>query len=262
MTARTIVVPLDGSRFAERALGVAGPLAKRTGADLVLMSAASGGPDEPREYLDDVVRRTGTETAERIVVTDLPAAEAICSVAGGTDERVVCMTSHGRGGLRWAVLGSVAEDVIASTPRSVVLVGPHCRDDWDAPATDVVVGVDGSERSELVAVEALAWARDLGAELHAAIVIHPLDVPDAEHPEALTGPVEERLRARGVDVRVTVLRATLPAGALVDYADDLGASMIAMTARARAGVARVALGSVTMGTVNLSRCPVLVAHDA
>ncbi len=261
MTPRTIVVPLDGSRFAERALGVAQALAKRTGADLVLMSASAGGPDEPREYLDAVARGAGADAAERIVVTDLPAAEAIWSVAGGTEERAVCMTSNGRGGLRWAVLGSVAEEVVATSPRTVVLVGPHCREDWDAPATEVLVGVDGSERSELVAAEARDWARDLGAGLRAATVIHPLDVPDAEHPGALTGPIEERLRARGVDVHVAVLRASLPAAALVDYANDVGASMIAMTAHARAGFARLALGSVTMGTVNLARCPVLVARE-
>jgi nucleotide-binding universal stress UspA family protein len=256
-----IVVPLDGSEFAERALGVARALAERTGADLVLMSAAAGGPDDPRRYLDDAARDAGVDGAERLVVTDLPAAEAILSVAGGMDDRVVCMTSHGRGGLRWAVLGSVAEDVVASSPRTVVLVGPHCRDDWDAPATDVLVAVDGSERSELVALEARDWAHALGGGLCAAIVIHPLDVPDAEHPETLAGPIEERLRARGVDAHVAVLRGSLPAGALADYANDVEASMIAMTAHARAGFARVALGSVTMGTVNLSRCPVLVAHE-
>lgn len=261
MTPRTIVVPLDGSRFAERALGVARALAKQTGADLLLMSAAAGGPDDPRQYLEGVASDAGLDAAERLVVTDLPAAEAICSVAGGTDERVVCMTSHGRGGLRWAMLGSVAEDVVAASPRTVVLVGPHCRDDWDAPATDVLLAVDGSERSELVGVEARDWARDLGAGLRAAIVIHPLDVPDAEYPDALARPIEERLRARDVDARVAILRATLPAAALVDYANDLGASMIAMAAHARAGFVRFALGSVTMGTVTLARCPVLVAHE-
>ena len=261
MTPRTIVVPLDGSHFAERALRVAQALANRTDAELVVMVAAAGGPDDPQRYLDEVTHRSALERAERMVVTDLPAAEAICSVAGGTDDRVVCMTSHGRGGVRWAVLGSVAEDVVALSPRTVVLVGPHCREDWDAPAADVLVAVDGSERSELVVVDARAWAEALRADVRAAIVIHPLDVPDAEHPEELVGPIQDRLRARGLDLEVAVLRASLPAGALADYATDVRASMIAMTAHARSGFARVALGSVTMGTVNLAPCPVLVAHE-
>ena len=73
------------------------------------------GPLAPNEYLAEVASRYPAGPVDTISnVADLPA-DAIAAVVGESDDRVVCMTSHGRGGLRWSVLGSTAE---ASGPRS------------------------------------------------------------------------------------------------------------------------------------------------
>jgi nucleotide-binding universal stress UspA family protein len=40
---KTIIVPLDGSEFAERALAPAAALAKRTGAEIIVMTSQIGG---------------------------------------------------------------------------------------------------------------------------------------------------------------------------------------------------------------------------
>jgi nucleotide-binding universal stress UspA family protein len=89
-------------------------------------------------------------------------------------------------------------------------------------------------------------------------VIHPLDVDDAEHPEQLLGPITAGLRRDGTTPEVAMLRSSFTAGALVDYAESLPASLIAVASHVRSGLARLALGSVSMGVVSLARCPVLV----
>ena len=48
------------------------------------------------------------------------------------------------------------------------------------------------------------------------------------------------------------------AGALADFADDLPAAMIVASSHARTGLARVALGSVTMAVLHQATCPLLV----
>ena len=128
MTSPSLVVPLDGSAFAERAIPIARALANALHGSLLFVSSSVQGPDDPSAYLHGVAAAL-PEVAIEAVVSDRPAAEAIEMLTSGAEERTLCMTSHGRGRLRWAVLGSVAETVVASSTRPVVLVGPHCTQD-------------------------------------------------------------------------------------------------------------------------------------
>ena len=91
------------------------------------------------------------------------------------------------------------------------------------------------------------------------VVVHPLDVESAEHPVDLLAPVAGHF---GLDdpTLVTMIRSNYPAGAIADFASDLPAALVAMKCHARTGLARFALGSVTMGTLQLASCPVLVTH--
>ncbi len=74
---------------------------------------------------------------------------------------------------------------------------------------------------------------------------------------------EPALALLGSDVHVQLLpiRADYPAGAIVQSAHDLPATLLAMTTHARTGIAHTALGSVAMDVVHHSPCPVLVAHS-
>ena len=57
---------------------------------------------------------------------------------------VVCMTSHGRGRLRWAFLGSVAEQIISESHDPVVLLGRQCGTEWPDGLKHMLIGIDGS----------------------------------------------------------------------------------------------------------------------
>ena len=254
-----LVVPLDGSRAAERALPVARAIAGRVGAGMILAMTHWNGW-EPARCADYLARMESeqdvpTETA----LIDEPPAQLIEHVANDGPGRVVCMTTHGRGSFRWAMLGSVAEQVVRENLKPLLLVGRHCRADWAGDAGLMAVCVDGSERTEPVVPVAAAWARTLGLDVRVVVVRHPLDVEAAMHPSGIGPAIADGFAASGVHATSIELSATFVAGAIADFARELPATLIAMNTHGRAGVARVALGSVAMATVGLAECPVLLA---
>ncbi len=259
MTPKTFVVPLDGSEFAERALPVAQSLAERVGGRLLLVSAQHYGPLEPTEYLEACARRTAGVPVEIVGTKTTYPVAALVEVVDGDEDRVLCMTTHGRGRLRWAALGSVAEEVIRRAGRPILLVGQHCRADFLARSSHLLACSDGLEGSQELAAAAGDWSASLGLDVNVAVVTHPLDVENSEHPDELLDLVSAPFG--GSDhVRSALLRSSYVPGALADFAEELPAALVAINCRARHGLARVALGSVTMGVVHLAPCPLLVTH--
>lgn len=259
MLPNTIVVPLDGSSFAERALPIAKVLARRFSAGLVLMTTRSGEWDvDGKAYLEALANQERDLMTEVASVDIHPAARAIAEVSAETG-RLVCMTSHGRGGLRWAALGSVAEEVIRERTEPTVLVGRHCDPEWGADLAELIVCVDASRDDDTVVQVAAEWAKALSMRARVTHVIHPLDVEGATRRDVTLTAIAERLRGEGVDAHEVLLRSSYTAGAISDYARDLPGSMLAMNTHGRTGVKRIALGSVALATVGLATCPVLVA---
>ncbi len=137
-----IVVPLDGSAVAEQVLPVVARLALRLGAELTLVRVlepisavevvATAGvvdPDEitlraleAEQYLAGVQARLAGEghRVHTLLRKGAPAEEIAAAVREvGAD--LVAMCTHGRGGLRRAVLGSVAESVLRTAGVPVLL---------------------------------------------------------------------------------------------------------------------------------------------
>jgi nucleotide-binding universal stress UspA family protein len=259
MSPKTLVVPLDGSAYAELALPAAQALAERIGGGLMLVSAQYQGPLDPQGYLEECAERLGQVPVEVIGSKDELAADVIADAVNASDDRVVCMTTHGRGRLRWAALGSVAEEVISRANRPMFLVGRNCRPDFLSRSSELLACTDGSYESEELAPAAREWAEVLGLELRVAMVAHPLDVESAETADVLL----RSLAAEFGDpdrIKATMVRRRFVAGAIADLADDLPAAIIGMNSHARHGFARFALGSVTMAVLQFASCPLLVAH--
>jgi len=259
MTPKTLVVPLDGSENGERALPVAEAVAERLGGNLLLVSAQYHGPLDPRAYLEECAARRDRCPADAFATNDTYATQAILDLLERNSDRVVCMTTHGRGRLRWAALGSVAEDVIRRSDRPTLLVGRNCRPDFLARSSHFVACADGSDESRELAAAASEWKELLGLDLRVAVVTHPLDVESAEHSDALLDAMAAQFGLPNHD-DTTMIRSNYVAGALADYADELPAALVGMNCHARTGLARFALGSVTMGVLQLASCPLLVTH--
>lgn len=147
-TARA-VVPLDGSAFAEAALYIAADLVGTAG-ELVLVCVVEPPHqverDEngrviayldqqeeartraARDYLSRFVGQLGSDYPGLRVTVDVKIGEAATGIvfaAVDRDADVVVMATHGRTGVRRAVMGSVAGAVLRTGSTPVVLVGPH-----------------------------------------------------------------------------------------------------------------------------------------
>jgi nucleotide-binding universal stress UspA family protein len=133
---RRILVALDGSTYAERAIPHAAALAERVGVTLTLLrvtptpTGASGGSvntDADRREADRYLtalykhlRAKGLQVHFQRGEGD--PAELILAYAREQDADLLILSTHGRGGTRRTGLGSTAEAIIRSAPCPVLLV--------------------------------------------------------------------------------------------------------------------------------------------
>ncbi len=259
---KTLVVPLDGSQLAERALDLALPLARRLDAEIRLVTTRWNGDIAPAaRYLEATAALCDSAVVSTYVAPDEQPAIAVGTAVLESPEPAVVMATHGRGAMGAAVLGSVATDVVRCVRAPVVLVGP---DAVVHPLETVVVPLDGSARSESVLPTAEEWARALGVPVHLLAVPQPTGVEGLYTVDDEFVVTERRmehacvsLRDRGVDASYVVRPAVLPARAIVRFARELPGSLLCMSTHGRTGLARVALGGVTMAVVRHASCPVL-----
>jgi nucleotide-binding universal stress UspA family protein len=253
----TLVVPLDGSDTAERALDCAQLVAaKLTDCDVRLLGVDVDDGERVRPYLEEVATRRGGLGFE--CVTGDPVGAIVRSVQGHPDH-VVCMATRGRGRLTAPLLGSVATAVLRDIDGPMVLVGPACETAWWHDPAHLVACWAGPS-SDAVLDPATDWSTELGMDLALLCVFHPLDVSASVEPRRQFAPALRRLEARHVEARTIDLHDEDAAVAIAVCARDLPASLLALTTHARSGLGRAVLGSVAMDVVRRSPCPVLVVR--
>ncbi|MCU1462136.1 MAG: hypothetical protein JWO37_2211 [Acidimicrobiales bacterium] len=264
---RHIVVPHDGSTFAEEAVPVAARLARRLDADVHLLSAVA--------TVDEVVERERRLAAldvpgrpvERVVVVDRDPAGVIHETVRRLQDAVACMASHGRGRTA-ALVGSVATEVVARGHDPLVLVGPLVDD--QRAGKRVIACVDDTPASATLLPVARRWAELLDERLCVLTVAEP--VPESVH----GGPEHRRfgpqgdvqafldaqvapLRGEGEDVETQVVWDPIsPAAGLAVFLRDDPAFLLVIASHARTGLARAVFGSVAAAIVRTSPSPVLV----
>ena len=256
MMPKTFVVPLDGSDFAEHAVGVATGMARACGGEIELLTTPwYARVEEPTAYLEKVAAGITDVTVRTTLNTDHAPVDAIKMAAAAESGRVVCMTTHGRGRFRWALLGSVAEQVVREVDGPILLVGRHCAPTWPTGSRRLVVAVDGTDAEPPVLADALEWAKGFGLTVE---LMHVAD-ESAETPPTVDA-IVTRIEAEGIRVEKTILHGSHAAGAIADAAIENEVELITMSSHAARGIDRLALGTVTMSVVNMAPCPVLVSH--
>jgi nucleotide-binding universal stress UspA family protein len=269
----TVIVPVDGSRLAEGALGHATALARGCDAEILLLSVVDDRTqqDAREGYLGGLAGGITGVPVECLVAFGAQPGSAIADVAGEQDRAIVCMSTHGRGGVARALLGSVAEDVLQRTTGPVLLTGPHTRPDASAVAGRLMVCLDGSEHGEAILPLATDWALQFAMELYLVQVLDPdverqlraANVPDGDvREDAYLMRVARRLRDEGVRADWEVLHGTRPAAVIVDHARHREASLVALSTHGRTGLRRIAIGSVALHVVHDSPAPALVLRPA
>jgi nucleotide-binding universal stress UspA family protein len=258
---KTLIVPVDGSTLAERALPVANLLAQRLDScEIVVVAVDVAAADRHRDYVESLVARFGggTVTVRSECHSGDPAG-VVARLSQREPDAAVCMTTHVRGRFAAPLLGSVATEVLRAVDVPVLLLGPKCDDDWWHEPPHLVACWAGSD-SDAILDPACAWSDALGMDLSLLCVFHPLDVPASVDPDSQFAPALARLDPAHRGVRTIALRDDLPAMAIAEEARSLPATVVALTTRAREGVDRMVLGSVALDVVRQSPCPVLAVR--
>jgi nucleotide-binding universal stress UspA family protein len=297
-----ILVTLDGSPLSEAILPYVSALARglKPKPRVTLLHVMDPNPaslpaemeDLPyvRELRDsskaatmDYLRRQATTMEESgiEVATEVQfgrPSQAILAFAERQRPDLIAMATHGRSGLRRAVLGSVATHILSSTAFPLLLVRP--RDEATPPAvtlTDVIVPLDTSELSEAVLPIAQHIAKSLGlnvrlvtalptlAQLYLGTqpVAYPADII-ARAEDTLTEYLQEvsaRLQQNGLNATWEILRGDA-GDAIVDYARALPNNLIAISTHGRSGLGRWVVGSVADKVVRSSGDPVLIIRPS
>jgi nucleotide-binding universal stress UspA family protein len=122
---RTILVPLDGSRFADGAIPTARALAGRFGATIHTVTVATSDLELQRIRVQ-AASALGTDPDEPRIhdEVDTDVAGAVHDCATDLDSCLVCVSTHGRGRVPGTLIGSTARDLIERGRQPVVVAGP------------------------------------------------------------------------------------------------------------------------------------------
>jgi nucleotide-binding universal stress UspA family protein len=256
----SLIVPVDESSRSRRALEVASVLAKQTGSKIDLLEVTSPGLDtvDDEVWLDDVAAGLDAPVGSRTVVESDDVVHAIADAQIGSPRSLVVMGTHAHTGLAELVLGGYAGEVLRSSTRPVLLVGPYST----VPARfDVVqVCVDGSPESATILPAAEAFARRTDGRLFVVEVLPPSTSGDPGETNTVASTARRISLETDVFAEWEVLHGRDVPAALVDHARRIAASVIALATRGRSGTTGRILGSVAMRVAHDSPVPVLVAR--
>ncbi|HEX6558259.1 MAG TPA: universal stress protein [Longimicrobiales bacterium] len=299
--AAPILVPVDGSSFSEQAVALAADLAKRAGAPLHIVQVHTFShpvaypeivpPYEPdwetalrihqRDHLARLRNDTFTATGlnPTAALLEGPIVDCLVHYVESHGIGQIVMTSHGRGGLSRAWLGSVASELVRFVGVPVLLIRPsntvHHRTELNS-IRHVLVPLDGSLLSESVLPYAVDLARTCDARITLIEAVPPVyaisgggQVPDvstdvraAEAARNETARYLEHvagmLRGAGLNVEIGVLTHWQAAHAIIDYATDHAVDLIAMATHGRGAWSRWVVGSVADKVLRGCQIPMLV----
>ncbi|MGE3447776.1 MAG: universal stress protein [Microbacteriaceae bacterium] len=277
---RHVLVPLDGSELALQAMPTARVLAQRFDADLQTITVADRDADRARALASAALDVPVAD--DRVtVVTEGDPAEVIARRAETLGSCLVCMTTHGRGRLHGALVGSVARSLLQRSTDPIVALGPVADNpgwsprprSWPEPLSvpRIVACVDGSHASGQVLPLAAAWARSLGMSLTILTVVdddpEPIRQPRGESRYGAPGDAKSYIddlvqhwRSKLPDIDGQVARDPIGlASAIRAHLDERPAGLVAVTTHARSGKQRVLLGAAAASIVRASVAPCLVA---
>lgn len=289
----TILVPLDGSPLAERALPHAEAIATATGARIALIRAVQEqsflGKDKPAARVTAMAEAEAylTEIAALLMTrgftvdTSVGYGDTSTTILAEAEDReanLIVMATHGRGGLGRLRYGSVAEAVLRRTEAPLLLVRAWGGERQATPfgvRPRLLVPLDGTAFSEEALLVATRLALALGGELILLHAVSPFE--QVFMPESILANFPEQEAARGVEARAYLeqlvaggatggcqttieVRLDVPTLAIEEAARDHSADLVIMATHGRSALGRLALGSVADAVLQYSRAPLLLVR--
>jgi nucleotide-binding universal stress UspA family protein len=294
-----VLIPLDGSKTAEKVLPYARYLAGKFKIPVELLAVidiaamATHISAEKVRHLDTLIEdgvRAST-TYLRGIATTFRDAEVTCTVEKDRAEEaiinrgeadsamLIAMATHGRSGLNRFLLGSVAEKVLRGSANPLLLIRAteEAKGEGEAKLASIVVPLDGSELAESVLPMVATMAKKLDLEV---VLFRAYHVPYNAYAgddgymvnydeliASVRDEANEYLEKKVAEVKklgVAKVSAVTKEGFAGDEIITMGRKtadrLIAMCSHGRSGVKRWVLGSVTETVVRHSGDPVLVVR--
>lgn len=289
---KNILVTTDLAEDGRWPLRYGWTLAARFGAELHVFYAdvlhgplhgtANAGRSEAEilTQLDDLTERIAESDREgsrvpvrRVVERSVYPAPAILNYAETHDVDLIVMGTHGRRGVSRLVLGSVAEEVVREATCAVLTLR---RPEGEVPdhldVDSILVPFDFSAHAENALAHAKEMAAAFGARIDLLHVVeerlHPAfygitvqsiyDVDPNIEQKSIDHMANVYAALGGADVRATYeARAGSAAREIVQYADEVGASLILMGTHGLTGLDHFLLGSTTERVLRRADAPVL-----
>jgi nucleotide-binding universal stress UspA family protein len=290
-----ILVPLDGSTFAEQALPTAVALVRDRQARLEVAIVHETDPfnglrDTPwnsmtesmrDRYVTDKAQQLGDSIAGRVEHTLLrgDVSEAICQRARAMAADLIIMTTHGHTGLTRALVGSVADAVIRESGVPVLVLRQPDAGEPRLAFHKILILDDGSLAARQIVEAAISVSTPGTTSFTLLQIVAPYrPVPDPSLPfgylpppfdaAATQGRIDEaqahlhelasevaRRSQCAVETRVIVDDDI--AEAIANFAKQQTVDLIAMTTHGR-GMSRLVFGSVTDRVLRSATVPMVI----
>lgn len=291
-----ILVPLDGSKLSEAAIPAAASLAQTLGAPVLLLHIIEQDApqeihkdhhltkaDEASAYLEEIAKR-GFPTQVKVethvhtaAVKDVPRSIVEHALMEFQPDLIV-MCSHGRGGVRDLLYGSIAQQVVAQGLTPLLLIKPGAETPTTFEIENILVPLDTGSVHDVGLPLMQEIARAYKAGVHLLTVVPTFSTISGE--TAATGSLlpattsalldidaenaEEHLQAHLDELRAVNLQVTAevargdPATEIVNISGKRQADMIVLTTHRKTGTAAFWARSVAPNVVRRARTPVLL----
>jgi nucleotide-binding universal stress UspA family protein len=291
-----ILVPMDGSHLAESVLPVVAKLSQTLGSTVTLVHVIEEGAPadihgehhlkeeaEAFEYLKDVAVRAfpgGTKIDRHVHSEKVKnVAVSIIEHAGEFAPDMIVLCSHGKGGWRDIMVGTIAQQVIGLGRIPVLLIQPAAGKNEDYPLSPILVALDGEPDHEAGLLPTAAYlAKEMASSLKlitvvptlatlsgergaagkmlpgtAAAILEIREKTAAEHLQALANLLERQ----GLRVTCSVGRGD-PAQMIRAAAESSQTGLIMMGTHGKAGISAFWARSVAARVITNTNIPLLL----
>lgn len=288
-----ILIPLDGSAAAEKAIPHAAAIARIFSAEIDLLgiidTTATPRPATVNSH-DWQRSRIATEvylarTAECIeaggVTTQWQlregdAARAIIQFIGDSNSDLLIMTRYGGGNAQRFPMGGTVQKVVSTAAASILLVDPSVDFDDEQGYGNVLVAMDGSQCSEWALRFAALMAQAAGGFVNVLRVVREPSLPDGMPASAETRRFFDRIKRAAssqATLKLTTLVSTLPpdiettmsvvtstnvSATVEEAARRTGADLLIMASEDEEDCNAQGYGQVSDALLNRARMPVLI----
>ncbi len=290
---KNILVPLDGSKLSEASLQPAAVLASKLHAQVMLLHVIEQDapaevhkehhltkPDEAHKYLEQVAKRAfPPDVPVETHVHTAPVSDVANSIvehaAHEFEPDLIVTCTHGRGGMRDVLFGSIAQQIVSQGTTPLLLIKPNSptfkldiilapldpdsMHDDSLPLTESLTKTFGAELILLSVVptfSTLTGQQAATGSLMPATTHAMLDMREENARGHLVSHVDA-MAAQGIRARAQVARGD-PAPTIEKAAEQSRADMIILSTHGKAGMGAFWARSVAPHVAQHTKTPLLL----